>query len=117
MVDTVVQDPLTANDLKPTECAGISLTNVINSGGTFNGTPGNDLILGSVGIDVVDGFSGKDCIVGGDQGDQLFGGTGSGPETVLDALTPSLTATRTAPNIGAGIGSRSMKAMGLLTET
>ena len=84
LTDALVQSSITANMLKPAECAGLDLTRIVNGSGTFSGTPENDLITGSVGIDTVDGLGGNDCILGGDQGDQLFGGPSSEPETVRD---------------------------------
>jgi hypothetical protein len=83
--DAVEQDPVTPNDLKPPECAGLDLTNIVEGSGTFNGTDGNDLILGSPGADVIDGGAGDDCILGGDQNDDLYGGGGAGgTDTVRD---------------------------------
>ncbi len=84
LLDALVQQPVTANDIKPPECSGINLTQAINAGGAFYGTTENDLILGSVGIDIVDGLSGDDCILGGEQSDQLFSSPAGGSNTVWD---------------------------------
>jgi len=65
---------ITANDLKPSECASLNLQNVITSG---NGGSGNDLVLGSSSADTLDGGEGDDCIVGGDGADTLTGGNGT----------------------------------------
>ena len=62
--------PITANDLKPSECAGINLTNIIING---SGSGGNDLILGTAGGNTINGHAGDDCIVGGGGDDQLTG--------------------------------------------
>jgi Ca2+-binding RTX toxin-like protein len=66
-----------ANDLKPTECAALTLTNHVTGSGTINGTTGNDLILGSSGVDTIDGVGGNDCLVGGGGNDSLAGSGGS----------------------------------------
>lgn len=66
--------PVTANDLKPPECAGISLSSVrVNA----NGTGGNELILGTSGNDTLSGGGGDDCILGGAGDDSLSGGGGN----------------------------------------
>ena len=66
----------TANDLKPSECAALNLTNIVIGSGNVDGTSGNDLILGSAGNDSLQGLQGSDCVLGGDGDDTLFGGTG-----------------------------------------
>ena len=65
--------PITANDLKPSECNGINLVN-IRAG---DGTNANDLILGSAGGDNLNAQGGNDCILGGDGGDRLRGASGA----------------------------------------
>jgi Ca2+-binding RTX toxin-like protein len=65
------------NDLKPSACAGLFLTNLVTGAGTLTGSAGNDLILGSSGVDAIDGLGGDDCILGGGGDDQLTGGDGS----------------------------------------
>jgi Ca2+-binding RTX toxin-like protein len=69
--------PVTAEDLKPFECNGITLTQVISGSGTLTGTQGNDLILGSSGSDTIDGRGGDNCILGGGGDDTLSGGDGT----------------------------------------
>ncbi len=64
--------PITANDLKPPECAGLNLSTV-----TTSGTGGNDLLLGTNADDTLNGGSGDDCIVGGGGNDTLNGGPGN----------------------------------------
>jgi len=66
--------PITANDLKPSECAALNLTNIVVGG---NGTAGNDLILGTAGNDTLRGGNGDDCIVGGGGNDRLDGQRGN----------------------------------------
>ncbi|HTX91747.1 MAG TPA: hypothetical protein VMC09_11100 [Anaerolineales bacterium] len=68
--------PLTADDVKPPECAGLDLTDIVSGSGTITGTPGNDLILGSPGDDVIDGLGGNDCIIGRGGDDLLDGNAG-----------------------------------------
>jgi len=67
---------ITANDLKPSECSSLNLTNivVVSSGA---GTNANDLILGSVADDNIRGDDGNDCIVGGGGDDSLQGQRGN----------------------------------------
>ncbi len=65
------------NDIKPSACAGIFLTNLVTGAGTITGTAGNDLILGSPSADTIDGLGGDDCILGGGGDDQITGGDGS----------------------------------------
>jgi len=65
------------NDLKPSACAGLFLTNLVTGSGTLTGTTGNDLILGSSSIDTIDGLGGNDCILGGGGDDLLTGGDGT----------------------------------------
>ncbi len=64
------------NQLKPSACAGLTLTNLISSSGAINGTIGNDLISASANIDTVDGMAGNDCILGGGGDDMITGGDG-----------------------------------------
>lgn len=84
LMDNAVQKPITANDLKPPECASLVLQNIVSGSGVFNGTPGNDLITGSAGADGIDSLEGDDCILGGAGNDQLLGGLGGTLETVGD---------------------------------
>lgn len=60
------QDNITPNELKPVECSGIAITNLVDIGAGDSSTGGNDLILGTAGNDpVIDGGGGDDCILGG----------------------------------------------------
>ena len=59
---------------KPSECAGLTLTNLVSGTGTITGTAGNDLILGSTSADTIDGLGGNDCILGGGGDDTITGG-------------------------------------------
>ncbi|MFZ3070931.1 MAG: hypothetical protein WA110_07420 [Anaerolineaceae bacterium] len=68
---------ISANQLKPSECAGIDLTNVITGSGNINGTSANDLILGSPARDTITGGKGNDCILGGAGNDTLNGEHGN----------------------------------------
>ncbi len=71
------QRPITANDLKPAECAGLDLSRVAGGPGITMGTEANELLLGSNIIDAIDGQSGSDCIVGGPADDVITGGPGT----------------------------------------
>lgn len=65
------------NHLKPSACAGMSLTSLITGSGTLTGTAGNDLILGGPGADIIDGLGGNDCILGGSGDDIITGNEGT----------------------------------------
>jgi len=58
------------NDVKPPECAGITLV-------SFTTSAGNDLILGTAAGETLTGLGGDDCIVGGGGDDTLKGGQGN----------------------------------------
>lgn len=68
--------PITANDLKPPDCAALDLTKVVGNAGLVVGSGANELLLGSELIDTIDGSAGDDCLVGGPGGDALTGGAG-----------------------------------------
>lgn len=80
-----------ANDLKPSECASLTLSNLVTGSGAINGTGSSDLVLGSSSIDTVLAGSGNDCVLGGGGNDVLSGGPDTdvcigGPGTdVLDS--------------------------------
>jgi len=65
---------VSTNDFKPSQCSGITLTNLVTGTGIITGTAGNDLILGSVNADTFDGLGGNDCILGGGGDDTITGG-------------------------------------------
>ena len=65
------------NDLKPTECAALSLTAKLSGSGTITGTSANELITGSAIIDSISGGAGNDCLLGGAGNDVLNGGSGT----------------------------------------
>jgi Ca2+-binding RTX toxin-like protein len=67
---------VSAQDIKPSTCSTLNLTNIVRGAGTISGTVGNDLILGSPGDDIIDGGGGDDCIVGGDGDDIIDGNSG-----------------------------------------
>jgi hypothetical protein len=57
--------PITANDLKPTACAGLTLSARVTGSGTFGGGAASELIVGGPGTDVISGNGGADCILRG----------------------------------------------------
>lgn len=67
----------TANTMKPTDCAGITLTDKFNGSGVFTSGSTSELVSGSNGADVISTSSGDDCVLGGDGNDTLNGGSGS----------------------------------------
>ncbi|MFL7869658.1 MAG: hypothetical protein AB8I58_12565 [Anaerolineales bacterium] len=57
---------ISADDVKPPECNGITLTNIVDVGAGETGTSANDLILGTDKNDEeIRGGAGDDCILGG----------------------------------------------------
>ena len=82
---------ITANTLKPTECAALSLANVVTGTGTFSGTNTTDLILGSSAADTISGLNGNDCILGGGGNDSINGGGGSGDVCIGGAGSDTFT--------------------------
>lgn len=68
---------ITANALKPPECAALNLS-AIYIGTAVKGTGANDLLLGTAGADNLGGGGGSDCVLGGDGDDKLNGGKGNG---------------------------------------
>lgn len=64
----------TANDIKPAECAALNLTAIVVGSGTFSGSNANELVLGSAGVDDIDGVGGDDCVLGGGSADTINGG-------------------------------------------
>ena len=70
--------PITVNDLKPADCSGITLTDILTGSGVIVGIGNRDeLILGSPGVDTIDGSLGDDCILGGGSDDDITGGVGT----------------------------------------
>jgi Ca2+-binding RTX toxin-like protein len=69
--------PITANDIKPPECAALNLTSIIAGNGSVTGTNNATLIFGGPGNDRLKGGNGDDCIVGGDGNDELTGNNGN----------------------------------------
>ena len=65
---------ITANQLKPSACDGLTLGTIITDG---NGSTGNDLVLGTAGSNTLNGGDGDDCIAAGDGDDTLDGGSGT----------------------------------------
>lgn len=65
--------PVTANDLKPPECAALNLTVVVVGGGSGGQAA---LVLGTAGNDNLTGAARGDCLVGGNGNDRLNGGPG-----------------------------------------
>ena len=69
---------ITTNELKPPECAGINIPdgNIVDLGAGENPSTGNDLILGTTGVDVLialfQDLEGSDCILGGGAGDSAW---------------------------------------------
>ena len=67
----------TANTMKPTDCAGITLTDKYSGSGIFSSGSTSELVTGSNGGDVISSGSGDDCVLGGDGNDTINGGTGT----------------------------------------
>jgi hypothetical protein len=73
---------INVNDLKPPECAALTLNNLVicptGSGSSCSGGNGNngDLILGGPNGNNISGKNGADCIVGGSGTNTIDGGPG-----------------------------------------
>ena len=66
------------NDVKPSQCAGLTLTDVLAGSGTINDPNGNaTLVLGSAGADTINARNLDDCVVAGGGNDSINGGAGS----------------------------------------
>ena len=68
---------ISADNLKPSSCASITLTAKVSGSGTINGGAASELITGSSGIDTIRGNGGNDCILGGAGIDSLRGDAGT----------------------------------------
>jgi Ca2+-binding RTX toxin-like protein len=67
---------VTANQLKPAACSGVTVTAVVTGGG--NGGNASELVLGTAGVDSpLRGMNGNDCILGGGGNDLLRGDGGT----------------------------------------
>jgi Ca2+-binding RTX toxin-like protein len=66
-----------SNDVKPSNCNGITVTGRVAGSGLITGSAASELVLGSSGIDTISGLDGNDCIVGGDGNDVIDGGLGT----------------------------------------
>jgi hypothetical protein len=66
--------PITANQLKPSQCSALNLTNIISGSGNIQGSNQADLILGSPSADKINAKKGNDCIVSGNGDDEIRGG-------------------------------------------
>jgi hypothetical protein len=76
-------ESVTADSLKPAECAGITLTALVYGGGTVTGGAANELIVGSGGVDTITANGGDDCVLAGGGADTAYGGAGA--DVVLGA--------------------------------
>lgn len=76
---TAVEDaamPITANDLKPQECAGLNLEDVVIWHDDLVRDKAPSLILGTPNRDIIKGGGGDDCILGGGGNDDINGNKG-----------------------------------------
>jgi Ca2+-binding RTX toxin-like protein len=85
---------MNANEMKPTECNGLTLTAIVTGSGNFAGTGASELLLGGAGADTIRGNGGTDCLVGGSGDDTLRGGGGvdvciggAGTDTFINCTT------------------------------
>ena len=91
---------ITANDLKPNACNALSLGNVVTGSGAFDGTSGNDLILGSSGADP--SAAGRETTASwrGAGDDIVQGNQGTTSSWVAMAMTISMEASRMTSSTG-----------------
>lgn len=87
---------ISANDLKPADCAALNLTVVLSCPPNCTGTAANELILGSSAGETLAGGGGNDCILGGGGLDLIYGDAGTdvcvggdGFDFFLPFFTPS----------------------------
>jgi Ca2+-binding RTX toxin-like protein len=64
-------------NLRPAECAGMPLTDLVTGDITVHGSDANDLIFGGSGNDNIDGKNGDDCLVGSSGNDVITGNNGN----------------------------------------
>lgn len=69
-------EAVTAQTLKPSECAAIVLAAIVTGNGTVAGGNLSELVAGGSGADSLDGGKGDDCILGGGGNDSLRGSQG-----------------------------------------
>lgn len=65
------------NEIKPSECSSIALSNTVSGSGAVAGTASSDLIVAGGGADTIEGRDGNDCIVAGGGDDTIDGGAGT----------------------------------------
>lgn len=68
---------ITADTLKPPDCAGITVTALATGSGTFATANAAELVVGSAGIDTINTKNGSDCVVAGDGNDAIDCGGGT----------------------------------------
>ncbi len=68
---------ISANDLKPADCAALNLTVVLSCPPNCTGTGANELILGDSARNTIYGGAGDDCILGGGGRDTIYGDGGT----------------------------------------
>lgn len=69
---------VTISQLRPTQCAALTLTRILVGAGAISDPNGNaSLILGSAGVDTVTARDLSDCVVGGAGNDSINGGAGT----------------------------------------
>jgi Ca2+-binding RTX toxin-like protein len=66
-----------ANDLKPADCSGITVTTVLSGSGTIIGSGASELVLGGSAADTITAGGGDDCILGGGGNDSIQGQSGT----------------------------------------
>lgn len=69
--------PIGPNEVKPSECSSVTLTNIAAGTGTVAGGAGADLVVAGAGSDALEGRDGDDCLVSGGGDDTLDGGPGT----------------------------------------
>lgn len=72
-----VSSVVTPNDLKPVECAGITVTALVAGSGTVDGSSVAELVIGSAAADTLTGGGGDDCLLAGGGADTIEGGQGN----------------------------------------
>lgn len=90
----VAPSAITANALKPPECAAITLTTLVAGSGTINGGNPAELIVGGAGADTISAGKLDDCVVSGGGVDAIDCGAGVADIAVTGAGTDTNTGGR-----------------------
>lgn len=81
--------PVGAADLRPSDCAALTLTGIVAGSGTITATTGGQLVLASPGSDTISVAGGNECVVGGAGADSVTVQNGTAVCVISAASTQS----------------------------